>query len=65
MVSLVQHHVLYISIVLVLLLYNIASFILPLTRSLSDDPGFACPDWRSVYRECLGVTSEFPHRAYF
>ena len=24
-----------------------ASFILPLTRSLSDDPGFACPDWRS------------------
>ena len=24
-----------------------ASFILPLTRSLSDDPGFACPGWRS------------------
>ena len=23
------------------------SFILPLTRSLSDDPGFACPDLRS------------------
>ena len=29
------------------ILYIIASFILPLTRSLSDDPGFACPGWRS------------------
>ena len=56
----IQHYVLYIIIVLVLLLYILlppsfyhsivyitASFILPLTRSLSDDPGFVCPDWRS------------------
>ena len=42
MVSLLQQHVLSIIIVLVF-----ASFILPLTRSLSDDPGFACPGWRS------------------
>ena len=29
------------------IIHIIASFILPLTRSLSDDPGFACPGWRS------------------
>ena len=29
------------------IVYITASFILPLTRSLSDDPGFACPGWRS------------------
>ena len=29
-----------------------ASFILPLTRSLSDDPGFACPGWRSELSYC-------------
>jgi len=49
----------------IIIVYITASFILPLTRSLSDDPGFACPDWRSTYRsirECLGVTSELPHR---
>jgi len=66
-ISLVPHYVSYISIVLVLLLYIIASFILSLTRSLSDDPGFACPDWRSAYRsirEDHGVTSELPHRDY-
>ena len=29
------------------IVHIIASFILSLTRSLSDDPGFACPGWRS------------------
>jgi len=29
------------------IVYITASFILPLTRSLSDDPGFACPGLRS------------------
>ena len=29
-----------------------ASFILPLTRSLSDDPEFACPGWRSELSSC-------------
>ena len=29
------------------IIYITASFLLPLTRSLSDDPGFACPGWRS------------------
>ena len=28
------------------------SFILPLTRSLSDDPGFACPGWISELSYC-------------
>jgi len=30
-----------------IVVYIIVSFILSLTRSLSDDPGFACPGWRS------------------
>jgi len=40
------------------IVYITVSFILPLTRSLSDDPRFACPDWRFAYRsirEYLGV----------
>jgi len=44
MVSLFHQLVLYIIIVLVSIVCITASFILPLTRSLSDDPGFACPD---------------------
>jgi len=34
------------------ILHITASFILPLTRSLSDNPGFACPGWRSELSYC-------------
>ena len=49
MISLLQHHVLYIYYyrVCITIVYITASFILPLTRSLSNDPEFACPGWRS------------------
>jgi len=30
-----------------IIVYITASFILPLTRSLTDDPEFACSGWRS------------------
>ena len=38
--------------VCITIVYITASFILPLTRSLSDDPGFACPGWRSELSYC-------------
>ena len=41
------------------IVYITASFILPLTRSLSDDPGFACPGWRSQISSCQ--TSDWIH----
>ena len=34
------------------IVHIIASFILPLTRSLSDDPEFARPGWRSQILSC-------------
>ena len=34
------------------IVYITASFILPLTRSLSDDPEFACPGWRFEISYC-------------
>ena len=53
MVSLLYKHVLYIIIVPVLLsIYITASSILSLTRSLSDDTGFACPGWRFEISYC-------------
>ena len=36
----------------IIIVYITASFILPLTRSHSDDPGFACPGWRSESPYC-------------
>ena len=69
MASLVQPHVLYIIIVLVLLLYILLppSFYHSLGRFLTT-LGLHAQIWRSAYRsirEYLGATSELPHRDYF
>jgi len=47
MVLPLQHNVLYYYRVCITIVDITASFILPLTRLLSDDPGFACSGWRS------------------
>ena len=67
-VSLVHHHVLYISIVLVLLLYILLppSFYHSLGRFLTTlglHAQIGDPSYR-IIRECLGVTWEIPHRDY-
>jgi len=46
--------------VCITIVYITSSFILPLTRSLSDDPGFACPGWRSE----LSFWSESPYGSH-
>ena len=51
-ITVIESCIIYYYRVCITIVYITASFILPLTRSLSDDPGFACPGWRFEVSYC-------------